>query len=146
MELYDELAAFYEDLNMYNDKISEAATEFNNTYASNNYHTRQKNAANVNRLMGDLQETYDRLLSVKVPVSSINADTYSAMETCYYDCTKRISVISEAWDISLMYEEPKYFKDEILEPISRDNDGSTNRYYAEFKSTFPDAKPVKPTA
>ena len=86
------------------------------------------------------------LKNLSVPSTSRYASSYSAMLTCYYDCTQRIGAISESWDISLQYSDPTGHEDEICAPLSRDRSGDNNKYYTEFKQTYPSAKPQSPTA
>ena len=74
----------------------------------------------------------------------MNEVSYANLVRCYEDCIKRISVIVEAWDISLSFSDPASHKDEILAPIMRDADGGSNRYYEDFRELYPYAKPVKP--
>lgn len=142
--LYDKLTVLYDELGGFDQRISAAASDFNNFYASDDYALRAEYSADADALLYAIQEQYGELLGTNVPLNSVNAESYQALDTCYSDCVNRISVITEAWNISLSYDDPSYYRDEILEPIARDNDGTTNRYYADFQKTYPLAKPVKP--
>ncbi|MEE0705672.1 MAG: zinc-ribbon domain-containing protein [Adlercreutzia sp.] len=142
--LYDKLVGYYETLGDYDKEISQAAESFNNNFKKESYSVRYDCSEKASRLLSRVQATEDELMRLSVPSSSANEKSYQDMLTCYYDCVNRISVISEAWEISLQYDFPEMWEEEILAPISRDNDGSSNRYYTEFKNTYPSAKPVKP--
>lgn len=142
--LYDKLIGYYENLSAFDSDISKAAENFNNNFKKESYSTRRDYAEKADRLLSRIQAAQDELSRLSVPSSSINDNSYEALLTCYYDCANRIAVICEAWSISLLYDYPDLWEEEILAPIARDNNGSTNRYYAEFKDTYPSAKPVKP--
>lgn len=145
-ELYSTLSSYYSRLGDYDQRIASAAKTFNADYVSKNMSVRSSDASSAYALAEEIADDYYALKNLPVPSTSRYASCYSAMLTCYYDCTQRIGAISEAWDISLQYSDPTGHEDEICAPLSRDRSGDNNKYYTEFKQTYPSAKPQSPTA
>lgn len=145
-ELYSTLSSYYSRLGDYDQRIASAAKAFNADYVSKNMSVRSSDASSAYALAEEIADDYYALKNLPVPSTSRYASCYSAMLTCYYDCTQRIGAISEAWDISLQYSDPTGHEDEICAPLSRDRSGDNNKYYTEFKQTYPSAKPQSPTA
>lgn len=145
-ELYSTLSSYYSQLGDYDQRIASAAKTFNADYVSKNMSVRSSDASSAYALAEEIADDYYALKNLPVPSTSRYASCYSAMLTCYYDCTQRIGAISEAWDISLQYSDPTGHEDEICAPLSRDRSGDNNKYYTEFKQTYPSAKPQSPTA
>ena len=141
---YDKLLVLYDDLGNFDQRITEAAQRFNENYLSPDYETRFLYAEEAENLLADINKSYGDLYSTTVSPHSPNASVHEALDICYEDCVQRISVISEAWNISLSCEDPSIYRDEILAPIARDNENGVNRYYAEFQEVYPTAQPVKP--
>ena len=142
--VYDKLIVLYDDLASFDQRIAEAAQSFNANYLSPSYETRAAYASEAESLLSDIYDSYNDLYNTTVSAQSPNASAYKALDTCYEDCIQRISVISEAWNTSLLYDDPSLYQDEILEPIARDNVNGANRYYTEFQETYPLAQPVEP--
>lgn len=145
-ELYSTLSSYYSRLGDYDQRIASAAKTFNADYVSKNMSVRSSDASSAYALAEEIADDYYALKNLPVPSTSRYASCYSAMLACYYDCTQRIGAISEAWDISLQYSDPTGHEDEICAPLSRDRSGDNNKYYTEFKQTYPSAKPQSPTA
>lgn len=143
-ELYSTLAGYYDRLGSYDSAISDAAKSFNANYMSISSSTRSSYAESASSLQESIAQDYSSLKSLTVPSSSRYSSCYSAMLTCYYDCTQRIGVIVEAWGNSLKYSDPTGHSDEICAPLSRDKSGNSNKYYTEFNQTYPAAKPSTP--
>ena len=140
-ELYSTLSSYYDRLGSYDSAISDAAKSFNANYMSKSTSSRSSYASSASSLQDDIANDYSSLKSLNVPSGSRYASCYSAMLTCYYDCTQRIGVIVEAWGNSLKYSDPTGHSDEICAPLSRDKSGNSNKYYTEFNQTYPSAKP-----
>lgn len=140
-ELYSTLSGYYERLGSYDSAISDAAKSFNANYMSKSSSSRSSYADSASSLQEDIANDYSSLKSLSVPSGSRYSSCYSAMLTCYYDCTQRIGVIVEAWGNSLRYSDPTGHSDEICAPLSRDKSGNSNKYYTEFNQTYPSAKP-----
>lgn len=145
-ELYSTLSSYYSRLGDYDQRIASAAKTFNADYVSKNMSVRSADASSAYALAEEIADDYNALKNLSVPSTSRYASCYSSMLTCYYDCTQRIGAISESWDISLQYSDPTGHEDEICAPLSRDRSGDNNKYYTEFKQTYPSAKPQSPTA
>lgn len=142
--IYDKLLVLYDDLGVFDERISAAAQQFNENYLSPDYEARSRYAAEAEALLDDIYSSYGDLYGTTISPQSPNAAAYEALDTCYEDCVQRISVISEAWNISLSYSDPSAYRDEILAPIVRDNVDGSNFYYTEFQETYPLAEPVAP--
>lgn len=145
-ELYSTLAGYYDRLGSYDSAISDAAKSFNSNYMSKSSSTRSSYAESASSLQESIAQDYSSLKSLTVPSNSRYSSCYSAMLTCYHDCTQRIGVIVEAWGNSLKYSDPTGHSDEICAPLSRDKSGNSNKYFTEFNQTYPSAKPSAPDA
>lgn len=143
-EVYQQLDEYYAALANYDERIAQAAVTFNNNYLSDDWQLREAYSEEADNLFDEIAETSEGLAVLDVPATSINADSWNNMITCYDDCLCRIAVICEAWSNSLYYDPPADYKDEILEPITRDSDGTTNIYLADFNEKFPLARPLEP--
>lgn len=143
--IYDTLSGYYTRLSAYDDKIASCAKTFNANYLSKDMSKRSSSASAASSLQDDIEKDYSALKNITIPSNSRYASSYSAMLTCYYDCTQRIGAIVESWNNSLQYSDPTGHEDAICEPLSRDKSGDNNKYYTEFKQTYPSAKPASPT-
>lgn len=143
-ELYSQLSGYYSRLESYDDRISAVAKDFNANYMSKSMSTRSSYASAASSLQESIAQDYASLKNLSVPSGSQYSSCYSAMLTCYYDCTQRIGVIVESWNNSLEYDDPTGHSDDICEPLSRDKSGDSNKYYTEFNQTLPSAKPSSP--
>lgn len=143
-ELYSQLSSYYSRLESYDTRISAVAKDFNANYMSKSMSTRSSYASAASSLQESIAQDYASLKDLSVPSGSQYSSCYSAMLTCYYDCTQRIGVIVESWNNSLEFEDPTGHSDAICEPLSRDKSGDSNKYYTEFNQTLPSAKPSSP--
>lgn len=143
-EIYQQLDEYYAALANYDERIAQAAVTFNNNYLSDDWQLRETYSEEADYLFDEIAEASEGLAILDVPATSINVDSWNNMLTCYDDCLCRIAVICEAWSNSLYYDPPADYKEEILEPIMRDNDGATNIYLDDFNEKFPLARPLAP--
>ena len=142
--IYSSLSTCYDHLSSYDQDIADAADDFNANYMSTDMSTRNLSAYSANTVYTNVTSEYNYLKGLSVPSTSEYYGTYNNLLTCYYDCQQRISVICEAWDISLSYADPTGHSDEICKPLARDRVNNTNKYYTEFQSVYPNAKPAAP--
>lgn len=142
--IYNRLSTFYDRLGSYDNEIANAATVFNNTYTTKSMSKRDEARDDAYDILNDITDEMSDLQSLSVPSSSEYYDSYNDISTCYYDCYMRISVIVDAWDISLRYSNPADHTDEITAPIARDNVNGKNRYLTEFDSLYESARPASP--
>lgn len=141
---YEELCGYYDELGVFNQRISDAADAFNASYLNPDYSTRQRYADEAQGLRNEIQAWARGLAEVTSPPGSANAGKLQDIETCYSDCISRIGVICEAWSISVAAKDPSEQKDAIIEPIYKDNDGNGNKFYNDFVSRYPSARPLEP--
>ncbi|MCI8469675.1 MAG: serine/threonine protein kinase [Eggerthellaceae bacterium] len=124
----------------YDKQIGEAASLFNSTYLSAS-DIRQRNASSASTLASTLEQQVKDLKQWNLLGSSACYQPWQ--QVCeLYDCLyQRISVIDQAWSLSLRYSNPADHQSEILEPLTRDKDESgNNRYYARFQELLPQIK------
>lgn len=143
-EIYNKLIVFYNKLDAYDSKISSAATTFNNNYLKKDLSTRSDCAGDAYDLFYNVSTEYSNLYNLDVPTASEYYDSYNKLLTCYYDCEMRISVICDAWDISLTYTDPTGHEKEICKPLEDTRVNDNNKYYTEYKQVYPTAKPAAP--
>mgnify|MGYP000236780424 FL=1 len=78
-------------------------------------------------------------------MSSKNYSSWKDIVALYDDLDNRIDAICDAWEISLKYAKPADHKDEIVAPLTHDNEPGTNsnKYRQDFENRYPGAKPVE---
>lgn len=143
-EIYNKLIVFYNKLDAYDSQISSAATTFNNNYLKKDLSTRSDCAGDAYDLFYNVSTEYSNLYNLDVPTASEYYDSYNKLLTCYYDCEMRISIICDAWDISLTYTDPTGHEKEICKPLEDTRVNDNNKYYTEYKQVYPTAKPAAP--
>ncbi len=141
---YYELETYYEHLGTFDDEISSAAQDFNNNYLKTSWTQRSAYADAASSLEESIIDDSQEIEELSVPTSSEYYACYTTLVRCYYDCVMRISVICEAWEISLSYDDPTGHGDEICAPLSRDKENNTNKYLTEFNNLYKNAKPAEP--
>lgn len=141
--IYNDLLSYYNKLENYDSRISNAASDFNNNYLQKSTSTRESYSKTANNLYFDIVSDYESIRALDISSAPEYRETYDKILTCYYDCKMRIDVIREAWANSLGYSDPTGHEDDICEPLKRDRVGDNNKYYTEFKETYPQAKPTK---
>lgn len=141
--IYNDLLSYYNKLENYDSRISNAASDFNNNYLQKSTSTRESYSKTASNLYFDIVSDYESIRALDISSAPEYGETYNKILTCYYDCKMRIDVIREAWANSLGYSDPTGHEDDICEPLKRDRVGDNNKYYTEFKETYPQAKPTK---
>lgn len=142
--IYRDLSSYYDDLGVFDERISKVADTFNSTYLVKSMSKRQDAAEDAFDLYSQVSEAYYEVSDYSVPSSSEYYASYNDIVTCYYDCLMRIQFICSAWDNSLSYADPKGHSDEICEPLARVRVNGDNKYLTDFESLYPDAKPASP--
>lgn len=144
-EIYESLKEFHSDLADFDSEIADAATSFNNNYLKKSTSTRSSCSESASELMEEIEDKYADLQKLNVTSASQYFDAFQDLLTCYYDCDMRISVICEAWDISLSYSDPSGHGDEICKPIADDNEGKKNKYKSDFDKLYPTIEIAAPS-
>ena len=138
--LHDLLKAYYEAAGELDGYVRQAADDFNDNYLSRSKETRSELAESAGYLEMDIDELWKSLESLEVPESSQYYETWKDICTLYECLWHRIDVITQAWGISLSYDNPKNHEEEILAPIKADNENGDNIYYTRFNELYPTIK------
>ena len=143
--LYRHLSEYYDQLEDLDSQVRACAQAFNGSYLEEDRTTRQNLADVAERTEDAIEQYYDIVEDLDVPMSSKNYSSWKDIVALYDDLDNRIDAICDAWEISLKYAKPADHKDEIVAPLTRDNVVGTNdsKYRLDFEDRYPGAKPVE---
>lgn len=143
--LYRRLSEYYDLLEDLDSQVRACAQAFNGSYLEEDRATRQNLADVAERTEDTIEQHYDIVEDLDVPMSSKNYSSWKDIVALYDDLDNRIDAICDAWEISLKYAKPADHKDEIVAPLARDNEPGTNsnKYRQDFEDRYPGAKPVE---
>lgn len=143
--LYRRLSEYYDLLEDLDSQVRACAQAFNGSYLEEDRTTRQNLADVAERTEDTIEQYYDIVEDLEVPMSSKNYSSWKDIIALYDDLDQRIDAICDAWEISLKYAKPADHKDEIVAPLARDNAAGTNdnKYRLDFEDRYPGAAPVE---
>lgn len=143
--LYRRLSEYYDLLEDLDSQVRACAEAFNGSYLAEDRTARQNLADVAERTEDTIEQHYDIVEDLDVPMSSKNYSSWKDIVALYDDLDNRIDVICDAWEISLEYSSPANHKDEIVAPLARDNVAGTNdnKYRLDFEDRYPGAAPVE---
>ena len=143
--LYRRLSEYYDLLEDLDNEVRACAQVFNGSYLEEDRTTRQNLADVAERTEDTIEQYYDIVEDLDVPMSSKNYSSWKDIIALYDDLDHRIDAICDAWESSLKYAKPADHKDEIVAPLARDNVAGTNdnKYRLDFEERYPGAKPVE---
>lgn len=143
--LYRRLSEYYDLLEDLDNQVRACAEAFNGGYLEEDRTTRQNLADVAERTEDTIEQYYDIVEDLDVPMSSKNYSSWKDIVALYDDLDNRIDAICDAWEISLKYAKPADHKDEIVAPLAHDNEPGTNsnKYRQDFENRYPGAKPVE---
>lgn len=143
--LYRRLSEYYDLLEDLDNQVRACAETFNGSYLEEDRTTRQNLADVAERTEDTIEQYYDIVEDLDVPMSSKNYSSWKDIVALYDDLDNRIDAICDAWEISLKYAKPADHKDEIVAPLAGDNKPGTNsnKYRQDFEDRYPGAKPVE---
>lgn len=137
---YNHLLDTYQGISTLDSKVSDAATEFNDLYASSDYAARTAAAVRAEQTAKDIQDEVDALAELRVNSSSVYYRDAQNLSMLLEYLQHRIAAINSAWEVDLKYSDPAGYEQEITEPISRDKVDGKNRYKTEFDKLYPQAR------
>lgn len=143
--LYRRLSEYYDLLEDLDRQVRACAQAFNGSYLEEDRTARQNLADVAERTEDTIEQYYDIVEDLDVPMSSKNYSSWKDIVALYDDLDHRIDAICDAWEISLKYAKPADHKDEIVAPLAGDNEPGTNsnKYRQDFEDRYPGAKPVE---
>ena len=143
--LYRRLSEYYDLLEDLDNQVRACAEAFNGGYLEEDRTARQNLADVAERTEDTIEQYYDIVEDLDVPMSSKNYSSWKDIVALYDDLDNRIDAICDAWEISLKYAKPADHKDEIVAPLAGDNEPGTNsnKYRQDFEDRYPGAKPVE---
>lgn len=143
--LYRRLSEYYDLLGDLDSQVRACAQAFNGSYLEEDRTARQNLADVAERTEDTIEQYYDIVEDLDVPMSSKNYSSWKDIVALYDDLDHRIDAICDAWEISLKYAKPADHKDEIVAPLAGDNEPGTNsnKYRQDFEDRYPGAKPVE---
>lgn len=144
-DLYRRLSEYYDLLENLDSQVRACAEAFNGSYLAEDRTARQNLADVAERTEDTIEQYYDIVEDLDVPMNSKNYSSWKDIVALYDDLDNRIDAICDAWEISLKYAKPADHKDEIVTPLAHDNEPGTNsnKYRQDFEDRYPGAKPVE---
>ena len=125
--LYRRLSEYYDLLEDLDSQVRACAEAFNGGYLEEDRTTRQNLADVAERTEDTIEQYFDIVEDLDVPMSSKNYSSWKDIVALYDDLDHCIDAICDAWEISLKYAKPADHKDEIVAPLAGDNEPGTNR-------------------
>lgn len=135
---HDRLLEAYNNLDKLDRKVRAAAQDFNKTYLSNDYATRQSNADSTKALCGELDEENQAINALGVPSSSGYYFAWTTLCTLYDCLMQRATVLHSVWIVDLSYQEPAAHASEITKPLQNAQDSTgNNKYLTQYEKLYP---------
>lgn len=142
-----DLTYAYTDLASLRTDVDDAVEDLEGYYRVSSSETRGKYADKCASLIdGITQERSD--LSSLMEKAQISSDSelyvkYQKIDELYGYLLDRLSVISQCWELSLSFDNPKKHDSEILAPLKADLKGGNSISEAAFDKLYPEADPSK---
>lgn len=116
-------------------------------YRVSSTQTRSNHADSCKNLIDTLTQSRSELASNcdKAGIDSSNAlyAKYQSIDKLYGYLLDRLDVVSQCWEVSLSYSNPKSHDSEILAPLKTDLKGGNSVSEAAFDELYPKADPSK---
>lgn len=142
-EAFAALDEAYGRLTDYNERIGDCVNDFNNLFLARSMDDRTAAKKRADGLLADLEEELSALEDLRIEASSPYADDAAAVIELYGCQLGRVQSLADAWAVDVKYDVPSQHKDEILEELSKNNEGGTNKYLTRYDELYPTAKPQK---
>lgn len=142
-DYFSDLTAVYASITSFDQRINEAATQFNASYLDGDKSVRISGQKTAQLIAEDIKATQAQLKDLSIDSSSPYAAQANELEQLLEDLAGRIGSINEAWALSVSFDHPQDHEEEILAPIARDREGSSNKYKADFEERYPQARPTQ---
>lgn len=142
-DYFSDLTAVYASITSFDQRINEAATQFNTSYLDGDKSVRTSEQKTAQLIAEDIKATQAQLKDLSIDSSSPYAAQANELEQLLEDLAGRIGSINEAWALSVSFDHPQDHEEEILAPIARDREGSSNKYKADFEERYPQARPTQ---
>ena len=141
-QIFQTLSSEYSALDGYSNRIVSCVDDFNSWYIARDMNKRQASQATAEKVKSDLEAAKAEIESLKISNSSSYAtDAANLIEL--YDCQiGRITSLTDAWAVSVQYEVPSEYQDEILAALSANYVGGNNPYLERYDELYPSSKPV----
>lgn len=142
-----DLSYAYANLASLRSEADEAVDDLEGYYRVSSSETRGSYADKCVSLIDEITQERSELSSsrekAQISADSELYDKYQKVDELYGYLLDRLSVISQCWEVSLTFDDPKKHDSEILAPLKTDLKGGNSVSEAAFDKLYPEADPSK---
>lgn len=142
-----DLSYAYANLASLRSEADEAVDDLEGYYRVSSSETRGSYADKCVSLIDEITQERSELSSsrekAQISADSELYDKYQKVDELYGYLLDRLSVISQCWEVSLSFDDPKKHDSEILAPLKTDLKGGNSVSEAAFDKLYPEADPSK---
>lgn len=146
-DLFTSLEHSYTNLGSYRNSVDSIVQNFEGYFGVVNRDTRSQYRQECTDLITEVTSDRDRLTQAfneaGVSEDSSYGQSYSVLMELYGYILDRLNVIQECWDVSLTYDDPRSYYDEILAPLMSDLEGGSSVSMEAFDNLYPNSKPTQ---
>ncbi len=137
---YD-LSRSYQDLASWRSDVDKRVEELEGYFLVTNKTTRQGYADTCNSTIEDITKSRESLAqlcqSAGVAQGSELYSTYQQVDQLYGYLLDRLNVVSQCWEVSLSYDNPKSYSSKILAPLTSDLSNGNSISETAFDKLYP---------
>ena len=146
-DFLSDLTAAYQDLASWRTDVDSAVDGLEGYYRVTSTQTRSGYAESCKSLIEEITKSRSDLAS-SVKEAGVDSQSelyskYQKIDELYGYLLDRLDVVSQCWEKSLAYDNPKGHDSEILAPLKTDLKGGNSVSEAAFDSLYPKADPSK---
>ena len=142
-----DLSYAYANLASLRSEVDEAVDDLEGYYRVSSSETRGSYADKCVSLIDEITQERSELSSsrekAQISADSELYDKYQKVDELYGYLLDRLSAISQCWEVSLSFDDPKKHDSEILAPLKTDLKGGNSVSEAAFDKLYPEADPSK---
>ena len=138
------LTQIYSSMPNIDQRITDFADTTNANLFSSSTNNREQALEQGEQILSDINSQIDALNKLEITQDSPYYADYQNMNTLLGYLSKRISVMNQAFEISLKYSNPADHNPEVWGPVTADNDASgVNVNKTAYVELYPNAAPTK---
>ncbi len=141
---YD-LSRAYQDLSSWRTDVDGRVEDLEGYFLVTNMQTRQGYADTCNATIEDITSSRESLAQLcqqaGVSQGSSLYEKYQQIDELYGYLLDRLDVVSQCWEISLSYDNPKSYSSKILSPLMGDLSNGNSISETSFDKLYPNANP-----
>lgn len=144
-QAYDELAAAYSKLSVYDERIAGDGgliEDFNGLFLASSLDERTRAKDTADKVLSDLQADKDALNALDIDADSPYESQRVDVSKLYEYQIGRVSALTDAWALDVTFETPSEHKDEILAVYTKGSSNGEAKYLTLYDELYSEAKPT----